>query len=177
MLASGSSNLATQDVIGTPERPNFSPKIGESRIALPYAIGMGTGKLKRLQYGEHIERSRLAICTSEEKIVAQAEGRHGHQVDDYLLVTRVPGTRPDIVLTVLAGLHGPGTRSAEMLFSTIRQRDLDELASWIDYKPEHIPYFQAVFRASRFTKVNGSDVPAHLELVTEGCPPRRLTVR
>jgi|SRR5580704_12398146 hypothetical protein len=176
LLASGSSNKGTRAVIGTPADPHFSPKIGGSQINLRYSIGMGTETASRLQYGEYIERNRHAILRNDNKIILQAEKLNGQQVDDYLLVTRLPGAMPDTVLTVLAGLHGPGTRSAELLFNAIPPRDLEELASSIDYKPGDVPHFQAVFRASGFCEdvAAGSHIPTRLELVTEGCPPIRL---
>jgi hypothetical protein len=176
MLASGSSNLASAEVIGTPDAPRFSQRFGDSQINLAYAIKSGDGKLKRLQYGEEIERTRLAICNSDKTTILQAEGTAGYQTDDYLLVTRVPGATPNTVLTVLAGLHGPGTRSAEMLFQSIPTKELKELAAKIDHKSGTVPYFQAVFRASRFIELNGSSVPTEIELVTRGCPPVLLEV-
>jgi hypothetical protein len=175
MLASGSSNLDSARIIGTPAMPFFSTKLRDQQINLAYAIGMGTGELTRLQYHKSVTRNRLAICNPDQAIVVQAAGDCGMQVDDYLLVTRVPGPLPRTVVTVLSGLHGPGTRAAELLFNnTVSGRDLEELASAIDYEPGKPIYYQAVFRASAFTEVDGSSVPTEIELVTEGCPPVRL---
>lgn len=175
MLASGSSNRASRVVIGTPENPIFNPKLGDSRPKLEYSIGTGTGALKRLQYGKEIERNALAICDKTGQPILQPESSSGYQVDDYLLVTRVPGPVPGTVFTVLAGLQGPGTRSAELLFRTISPSVLEDLASRIDYKPRKTPYFQAVFRASHFNEQFGSTVATKVELVTAGCPPKRLS--
>jgi hypothetical protein len=174
MLASGSSNRASRVVIGTPEDPIFHPKLGESRPKLAYSIGTGTGTLKRLQYGKEIERTALAVCDETGRAVLQAEHSSGYQVGDYLLVTRVPGPVPGTVFTVLSGLHGPGTRSAELLFRTVPPAVLEDLASRIDYRRGEIPYFQAVFRGSQFGEQFGSSVATKTELVTEGCPPVRL---
>jgi len=175
MLASGSSNLDSAGIIGTPESPLFSTKLGDRQIDLTYVIGMGTGELTRLQYNKSVTRNRLAIRNPADAIVVQATGENGIQVDDYLLVTRVPGPSPHTVVTVLSGLHGPGTRAAELLFNnTVSGQDLDELASAIHHEPGQPAYFQAVFRASHFVEVDGSSVPTEIELVTEGCPPVRL---
>lgn len=174
MLASGSSNLASAEVIGTPQNPKFALKIGKHRINLAYSIGAGTGRLKRLQYGREVSVNANTLCTVSGRIV-QAAAQNGYQVDDYLLVTRTPGAMPHTVLTVLSGLHGPGTRSAEMLFNSIPAEELKKLTRRIDHKPGKVPYFQAVFRASGFVESNGSSVPTKIELHDEGCPPIRLT--
>jgi hypothetical protein len=176
ILASGSSNLASAEIIGTPTNPRFSTRLGDFQVNLTYAIKLADGRLKRLQYGEEIERRRHAICDKNKKVIVQADGAGGYQTDDYLLVTRLPGAAPDTVLTVLSGLHGPGTRSAEMLFQTVSTMDLGELATTIDHQSGNVPYFQAVFRASRFIELNGSSVPTEIELVTRGCPPIRLEI-
>jgi hypothetical protein len=173
MLASGSSNLASAEVIGTPRNPRFSIKIGEHVTNLVYAIGAGTGRLKRLQYGREVTVNANTVCTVNGKIV-QAAAQNRYQVDDYLLVTRAPGATPHTVFTVLSGLHGPGTRSAEMLFNRIPAEELEKLASRIEHKAGTVPYFQAVFRASEFVESNGSSVPTRIELYDEGCPPIRL---
>jgi hypothetical protein len=177
MLASGSSNLATREIIGIPEKPSFIPSFGKSGVHLEYSIGLGTRRIKRMQYGELIQRQALAIFNQRNKRVAQASESSGLQDDDYLLVTRIPGPVPDTVLTVLSGLQGPGTRSAEMLFKSISAKELEELASRIDHRTGRVPFYQAVFRACRFETVDGSAVASQLELVTEGCPPERLAVR
>jgi hypothetical protein len=175
MLASGSSNLASQEVIGTPINPTFCPKLGAPPVNLAYAIGIGEGRVKRLQYGGLIERQALCVRKKTGKRKLQAEMDSGRQTADYLLVTRVPGFTQGSVYTVLSGLHGPGTRSAELLFNSLSLKDLEELASRIDHKSGKVPFFQAIFRASKFDPASGSDVPSHLELVTEGFPPARLT--
>lgn len=174
-LASGRSNEGTRWVIGEPDRPIWAPRVGDRTIGLNYSIANGIGSLKRLQYGQELERSALAICDSMGRILAQAEVSSGWQRDDYLLVTRLPGPHQNTVLTILAGLHGPGTRSAEMLFDAISSTDLNQLASSIGHESGRVPYYQAVFRASRFQQIRGSDVPTSIELVTQGCPPRRLS--
>jgi hypothetical protein len=180
MLASGSSNLATRTVIGTPERPMFGCSVGGRAVRLTYSIGMGSGVITRHQYHEQVTRNKLAICKADGSRVLQAEkGPDGFQADDYLLVTRVPGPAPHSVYTVLSGLHGPGTRSAELLFSALSSKNLNELASCIGHERGHVPYFQAVFRASKlnFSRVEGSQVPVHIELVTsEKCPPVPIAI-
>jgi len=81
-LASGRSNEGTRWVIGEPDRPIWAPRIGDRTIGLKYSIANGTGRLKRLQYGQELERSALAICDSTGKILAQAEVSGGWQRDD-----------------------------------------------------------------------------------------------
>jgi hypothetical protein len=175
MLASGSSNRASRVIIGTPENPIFRPTLGDSSPKLAYSIGTGTGILKRWQYGREIERTALAICDETGRRILQAERVNGYQADDYLLVTRVPGPVPGTVFTVLSGLHGPGTRAAELLFRSIAPSVLEDLASAINLKPGKIVYFQAVFRASAFVREQfGSSVATKIELVREECPPIRL---
>ena len=174
ILASGGSNHATRDIIGTPETPDFFPKLRDSPIKLAYAIGMGEGPITRLQYGELIERRALSIHKAARREKLQAETDAGRQETDYLLLTRVPGRTEETVYTVLAGLHGPGTRSAELLFSSVSPKDLEDLASRIGHKSGRVPFFQAVFRASQFRTIDGSDVPSQIELVTERFPPVRI---
>ncbi len=173
LLGSGSSNLATADIIGTRDKPQFNVDLGGRHITLPYAVGAGDGKLTRLQYGEVFPFNKNSICRSDGKVLLQAEGE-SEQTDDYLLVTRIPGRVPNTISTILAGLHGPGTRSAELLFQTIAARELRELADRIGHKSGAVPFFQAVFRASRFIEADRSKVPTELELVTDICPPVRI---
>ena len=175
MLASGSSNEATRALLGRPESPIFAPRIGDFSFPLEYSIGMGTGTVRRLQYGKEITRNALAIWNKQGMRILQADKQGKDQTDDYLLVTRMPGPTPDSVYTVLAGLHGPETRAAELLLSGVSQGDLDQLADRIDHKPECVSYFQAIFRASKFNPhIGKSDVAEKLELVTEACPPIKL---
>lgn len=173
ILASGNSNLASAEIIGTSREPRFTVKSGDSQIKLTYAVGTGQGKLKRLQYGEEMPFNKNSICGTDGRALLQAEGE-GDQTDDYLLITRIPGQVPNTVSTILAGLHGPGTRSAELLFQTIAARELRELSDRIGHKSGGVPFFQAVFRASRFIEADGSKVPTELELVTNICPPVRI---
>jgi len=174
ILASGGPNVATREIIGTPETPGFCPKLSAFPVKLAYAIGMGEGPIKRMQYGELIERRALSVHKATGRERLQAETDAGRQKTDYLLVTRVPGRTKGTVYTVLAGLHGPGTRSAELLFSSVPPKDLEDLASRIGHRPGQVPFFQAVFRASQFRTIDGSDVPSQMELVTERFPPIRI---
>src|SRR5206468_1991268 len=73
MLGSGSSNVATRDIIGLPEKPLFRPGLRTPAITLPYSIGMGIGSRRRMQYGELIERPALAIQNQAGRILAQSE--------------------------------------------------------------------------------------------------------
>lgn len=174
MLASGSSNLASQEVIGTPMNPTLRAKLGNSEVSLTYTIGLGDGHVTRKQYGEMIDRTAHCLHGTATGKKLQAEMDSGRQVADYLLVTRIPGPTDGSVYTVLAGLHGPGTRSAELLFNSVSGSDLEELASKIHHKSGQVTFFQAIFRASKFREVDGSDVPTRLELVTEQFPPVRI---
>jgi hypothetical protein len=174
MLASGSSNPATRLILGTPDRPIFSPRVGDFTFKLKYSIAFATGTLRRWQYNNEIERPIMALVNEHGKKLFQPEIKAQRQVDDYLLVTRVPGPTPDSVLTVLAGLHAPGTRSSELLLNGIAPSELQKLASCVDHRPGPVSYYQAVFRASGLEKRAGSDVASRLELVTEGCPPWRI---
>ncbi len=165
MLASGSSNLATRTIIGEPAKPVFVSKLGNAAARLTYSIGMGSGELKRRQYHEEIKRRALAVYKADGKCIIQAEASGHWQRDDYLLVTRVPGPVAGTVYTVLAGLHGPGTRAAELLFTALSLPDLQKLKSCIGLRADR-PFFQAIFRASDFKVLDGSDVATRIELVT-----------
>jgi hypothetical protein len=173
-LASGQSNEGSRWVIGKPDSPIWALRVGDRTIEFNYSIAKGTGRFKRLQYAQELERDALAIYDRTGRNLAQAEVSGGWQRDDYLLVTRLPGPQPNTVLTVLAGLHGPGTRSAEMLFDAVSATDLKQLASLIGHESGRVPHYQAVFLASGFQQIRGSDVAARIELVTQGCPPKRL---
>jgi hypothetical protein len=175
LLGSGASNLETEQILGTPGAPRF----GNPACRLYYSIGQEPQILKRWQYGKFVTPYVHTICNPEGRPLLRPESKFGEQTDDYLLVTRIPGTLRGTVLTVFAGLHGPGTRSTEKLFSSLRFKDLTRLASGIGLEDGKVPYFQAVFRASRFQRnapddPTNSDVATELELVTEGCPPRPL---
>ncbi len=168
LLGSGASNAATEAIFGRPESPHLSPG---SR--LHYLITLGRGQFLRWQYGQEIERQAYGICGTDRKVLVQADGRGGWLQEDYLLVTRMPGKVRGTVLTVFAGLHGPGTRATELLFRSLSLDDLRTLADCIGAEPGLTPFYQAVFRASRFER-GISDVATHIELVRHGCPPRPL---
>ena len=178
-LGSGQSNAGTRLVLGRPDKEIlFSPQIGTHIVELEYSIGTGEGSLNRWQYHELINRQRLAICHRQGRKIVLAEGTSAKlQSDDYLLITRIPGPAPKTVVTVFSGLHGPGTRATELLFKAVSLKDLEDLASRIGYVPGQVPYYQAVFRASEFRKdeIEGSAIPTRIELVTDGCPPKRIS--
>lgn len=174
MLASGKSNEASRWLIGEPDSPIWSPRVGDRTIDLSYSIKTVNGYAKRLQYGEEIERQLMAVCDRRGNILVQAQTNDGWQMDDYLLVTRVPGPSIGTVITVISGLHGPGTRSAVMLLNPKPNNHLEELASRIGHKSGEVPYYQAVFRSSDFRNIGGSSVASSIELLTEVCPPVRI---
>jgi hypothetical protein len=174
IIGSGASNREAATYIGTPEQPIFRT----SSCKLHYGIARGGESLRRRQYGEVIERRSHTICDSRSRAVHNPRSDKSIQLDDYLLVTRVPGEVEGSSVTIFAGLHGPGTRSAELLFSqdAIAIEDLRTLANIIRLKDHRIPYFQAVFRAKHFVNFptanqTDSDVASALELVIKGSPP------
>jgi hypothetical protein len=149
LLASGRSNRFTANVLGTPDRPIFKTRDGIARggFRLPYSIGLGTGLVKRPQYNqEHIVRRNAIISEGNAAtLVADTETPDGEQISDYLLVTRIPGPVPETVITILAGLHGPGTRSAELLFNSISNHELQRLAELVDFTPGTVPLTKQFF--------------------------------
>jgi len=174
LLGSGASNRLTRRLIGTPWEPQFEA----AGLKLHYTITQGDGTiLKRCQYYKEHAPKAHAICRSDETRLLQPQVRDGWQQDDFLVVTRMPGNISGTDRTIFAGLHGPGTRSAELLFTSLSMRDLEHLASAIDFRPGRTPHFQAVFRASHFKELNGSHVPTSIELVTDTCPPLPLDTR
>lgn len=177
LLGSGASNAETEEILGRPEAPRF----GTPACTLYYGIGQELEALRRWQYGGFVTPNVHTICDRDGKTLLRPESRGGDQIDDYLLVTRMPGPQPGTALTIFAGLHGPGTRSAERIFSSLSLKDMTDLASIINLQRREIPYFQAIFRASEFRRnpsddPTDSDVANELELVTTICPPRRLDV-
>jgi hypothetical protein len=98
-----------------------------------------------------------------------------------LLVTRIPGEAPGTYVTIFAGLHGPGTRAAELLYSDgiVPLRELESLHDKIGFRLGRTPFFQAIFRASEFDPElkfddTQSDVATKLELVEAAPLTRRL---
>jgi len=170
LLGSGSSNSATRRLIGAP----WSPMVNLGSLQLHYTIGDGKGTLKRYQYGRELERPAHAICTHDLRPVLSPEARGGWQQDDYLLVTKIPGNVKNTVRTIFAGLHGPGTRATELLFDSVPLGDLEELAAAVGSHVGRACYFQAVFRASAFITVDGSQIATRLALAD--CPPLPIVV-
>jgi hypothetical protein len=179
ILGSGASNTEARPYLGRPQHPLFDTGF----CSLHYGIGAGKRRLKRKQYGRIIEEGEHVLRDRENNHALHPESSGDHLSDDYLLVTQVPGEKKGSVATLFAGLHGPGTRAAELIFfeQSIAQKDLQKLASRIDLRPGEIPYYQAVFRASRFrdgleSDSTNSQVATSLELVEEKFPPVRLKV-
>ncbi len=178
LLGSGASNARVRSILGEPKTPRF----GSENIKLHYSIGEEERKVRRWQYGGWVTPKIHTILSREGRVLTCPESDSGDQIDDYLLVTRAPGQFPGTTTTIFGGLHGPGTRSVERLFSSIPFKDLLELASIIDLRKDEVPYFQAIFRASKFRRhleddPTDSHVATQLELVTlDGCRPRRIEV-
>lgn len=176
ILGSGSVNDEAARYLGTPDDPNSS----YGSLRLHYGIGNGTGMLKRWQYGKEIERNAHIICDSRGRVICEPDSQNQYQKDDYLLVTRLPGDEPGTCVTLFTGLHGPGTRAAELLFSErVPLDDLRKLARMIDSRPGETSFYQAVFRASRFDQnlahdTTNSDVATDIDLVVDKCPPLKL---
>ncbi len=177
-LGSGSSNEYTKHILGTPERPNF----GLPGCTLRFSIGEEKQRIKRWQYGMDVTPYVHTICDSNEKpLLRPSIGHDGYQSDDYLLVTRIPGTRENTTITIFSGLHGPATRSTELLLSgELSAKELETLANAVGLENGKVPHFQAIFRASGIKKNLTSDptdshVATRLELVTDkGVAPIRL---
>lgn len=164
-LGSGVSNLATRDVLGSAESPAWSVPCGDTRVVdIPYAMSYleDDAKVERAQYGRVYKGRESVIKLADEQIVARPETVEGKLVEDYLLVTRIPGLVRGTSRTYFAGLHGPGTRSTELLFHSIHPKELTFLADTIKLREGKTPYFQAIFRAREFRPVDGSDVAMEL---------------
>jgi hypothetical protein len=176
LLGSGASNQETEQILGIPESPRFTNSVCQ----LHYSIGQESTRLRRWQYGKWTEPFTHTVCRREDHKILRPDSRAGEQTSDYLLVTRLPGEKPRTTTTILAGLHGPGTRSAERLFTSIRFRDLLQLGEILNLKPTEVPHYQAVFKCTDFQRhldedPTDSDVATNLELVTSyEFRPRRL---
>jgi hypothetical protein len=179
IIGSGSSNSSAAEYLGTPEQPELSA----GSVKLHYAIKQESGTLKRRQYGKEIERNKHAICDVHLRSLLVPEDESGWQKDDYLLVTRLPGEYPGSCITLFCGLHGPGTRAAELLFRpVISLQDLRKLADAINVRPGKTPFYQAVFRATSLDPnlkhdPTDSHVATKLELIVDKCPPVPLFPR
>jgi hypothetical protein len=174
IIGSGAANSFAETYMGKPGNPLFET----STCPLVYGVGMGRGSFFRKQYGLDIERNAHAICGRDKRPLLHPESQDKTQTDDYLLVTRIPGEKEGTVITLFTGLHGPGTRAAEILFSeqSIPMKELEKLAELVKLRPGKTAYYQAVFRASQFdpnliSDHTNSDVATKLELVTKKCPP------
>jgi hypothetical protein len=176
ILGSGAVNDEAAKYLGTPD----DPKSRYGSLRLHYGIGNGTGMLKRWQYGKEIERKAHIIRDARGRRICEPDSQNQYQKDDFLLVTRLPGEEPGTCNTLFTGLQGPGTRAAELLFSErVPLDDLRKLAGMIDSRPGETPFYQAVFRASKFDSnlardTTNSDVATEINLVIDKCPPLKL---
>lgn len=134
--------------MGTPESPSFTSWV----CKLHYSIGQESTRLKRWQYGKWRVPHTQTICRREDRKVLRPDSRDGEQTSDYPFVTRLPGQQPGTTTTILAGLHSPGTGSAERLFTSIRYRDLLQLGEILDLRPMEVPHYQAVFKCTDFQR-------------------------
>jgi hypothetical protein len=177
VIGSGASNKQAEMYLGTPRDPNFEA----GSCKLHFGILKGKGTLVRKQYGTMIERDAHVICDCHRRPLYHPDSRGDQQTDDYLLVTRIPGEAPGTYVTIFAGLHGPGTRAAELLYSDgiVPLRELESLHDKIGFRLGRTPFFQAIFRASEFDPElkfddTQSDVATKLELVEAAPLTRRL---
>lgn len=178
-LGSGVSNRATYDFLGDKLNPKWTVKCPEGQVQLAYSMIQVEGLVEREQYGETYRGPASAIVDSSGRRVARPEAPTQQLKEDYLLVTRLPGwgSLQGTSVLIFAGLHGPGTRSAELIFTSIDPKELSYLADKIGLSSNRpTPYFQAVFRASGFCLKDGSHIAQELVCIKEGCPPVILSV-
>lgn len=177
-LGSGVSNLATREVLGNPHSPKWAIPHGDGKVvALNYAMSyLESGTVERAQCGRVYKGQESVIQQAGGSVVARPESVHGKLVEDYLLVTRIPGIVAGTTRTYFAGLHGPGTRSTELLFHSIHPSELIYLADSITLRARETAYFQAIFRAREFKPVDGSDVAMELTCMRGHFGPIRLGV-
>lgn len=169
LLGSGVSNHATREYLGDANAPRFDVTVpGYGKIRLRYNISYVSDRpVERLQYREVRIGPESAFIDSAGNVVAIPQaGRSNQLLEDYLLVTRVPGR------VFFTGLHGPGTRATELLFQSDPTM-LEQLERGLN-PGQDVPYFQAIFRATDLVEKDGSVVATHLECMGEPCPPVRL---
>jgi hypothetical protein len=164
-------------ILGSLERPEFVVGNEEHKVQLRYAPrgirGIGPVE-KHLQYGEMYSGRNTAIVDPSGRALLEPKTATANRelTEDYLLVTRVPGLQPGTTATILSGLHGPGTRAAELLFTPSACREFDILAGFLKWDGKGpLPWFQAVFRAFHFEELSGSWVPRRIECLRDQCPP------
>jgi hypothetical protein len=174
-LGSGVSNEATRAFLGDIKRePKLTVDSPQGKIQLAYAMVRMEGFVQREQYGQTYTGPASAIVDSTGRPIACPEARERELKEDYLLVTRLPGWAGADGTSVLifAGLHGPGTRSTELIFTSIDPKELSYLAGKIGLSTDApTPCFQAVLRATSFCLKDGSHVAQELTCMKTNCPP------
>ena len=151
----------------------------QGRVRLAYSMIPVEGVIEREQYGETYRGPASAIVDASGRQVAKPDAPSQQLKEDYLLVTRLPGWAgvEGTSVLIFAGLHGPGTRSAELILTSIDPKELSYLADKIGLGSDRpTPYFQAVFRATSFCLKDGSHVAQKLVCMKENCPPVVLDV-
>lgn len=179
LLGSGVSNPATFDFLGDKENRKWAVTFPQGRVQLAYSMKPVQGLVEREQYGRTYRGPASAIVDSSGREVARPDAPKGKLKEDYLLVTRLPGWAgvEGTSVLIFAGLHGPGTRAAELVFTSIDPKELSYLADEIGLSSNRpTPYFQAVFRATSFRLKDGSDVAQELVCMKKDCPPVVLKV-
>ncbi len=176
-LGSGASNLLTKSLVGDLVTPRFHVGNEHETVRLPYGTNaVGGDKVWHLQHDELYPGGNSAIVAADGSSLALPQlGKERRLIEDYLLVSRIPGRQPGTTATIFAGLHDPGTRATELAVANLRAKDADYLAKRLNWNGrEPVRYFQAVFRASDFEEVQRSWVPRRIECVTDACPPQIL---
>ncbi len=168
-IGSPASNLVSKRIFGSTLNPRFRIPSHKSLVHLPYALALVPGvKVWRVQDGRRHQTDEYAIIDHNgNHLVQPAVDVHKKLLNDFLLVSRIPGRREGTDIVIYSGLHGPAIRAIDLLFYCIHPKDLVALKDSIGASR----YFQAVFRVTELREDGGTTVPSGLELVRTKCPP------
>jgi hypothetical protein len=171
-VGSATSNAITRKVLGDPLSPRFRVTSNLGTIVLPYSM--------RALPGENTFRiqDQAPLLTWNHEILAQngsclakpTTDKDGVLSDDFLLVTRIPGSNPNTDIVVFGGIHGPAIWAIDLLLRQIHSSELTFLRGCLG--TAH--YYQAVFHVTGLKEHGGTTVPGEITCVRIGCPPVAL---
>lgn len=176
LLGSQVSNVNTRQILGSPweEEPIFDVPVCPGmqwKTRLRWNLRtplLDVPTVRRVQYGKGWKTEDHRICDrkSDKVEFKSYYPSPSIQKDDYLLVTALPRYKAGKqMILILAGLHGPGTRTAGHILTYPPMGELQKVRE----RTHDAPYYQALFHVSLTPDITGELRPREVS-PADPCP-------